>query len=183
MYPPAEDSYFLREEVKKYLSTISSEKRKKSKVLDMGSGSGIQAEACLQAGVPKKNILAADLDKEVMLSLKKRGFRAIHSNLFSKIKQKFDLIIFNPPYLPADPKEKGRDTTGGKKGYETILKFLWRAQSHLKKEGKIFLLFSSLSKPKIIKEYAKKYYHLKEKSSKKLFFEELFVIELSHNLK
>jgi release factor glutamine methyltransferase len=83
--------------------------------------------------------------------------------------------------LPEHPKEKSLETTGGKKGYETITKFLKQAKSHLKKEGKILLIFSSLSKPRIIKEEAKKYYTAKEKSRKKLFFEELFVWELERS--
>ncbi len=181
MYSPAEDSHFLAEEVKKHLSTIPLKEKQKVKILDMGSGSGIQAETCIKAGIQKKNIITADIDEKSLDHLKSKGFKAIHSNLFSKIKQKFDLIIFNPPYLPEHPKEKGKDTSGGKKGYETILRFLKEAKNHLKKQGKILLLFSSLSKPRIIKQYAKKEYTIIE-IRKKLFFEELYIFELQLRL-
>jgi len=177
IYEPAEDSFLLSEEIKKYLKN----KDKEIKILDMGSGSGIQAKTCRDLGF--KNILCADIDPEAIKHFKKLKFRSIKTNLFSKIKKskenKFDFIIFNPPYLPEnelEPKDSRLATTGGKKGYEIIIKFLKQARSYLTKDGAILLLFSSLSQPKTIKSEAKKLgYTIKELSSQKLFFEELFV--------
>lgn len=176
IYQPAEDSYLLSQTIEKYLKN----KPKKIKILDMGSGSGIQAQTCKKLGF--NSILTADINKEAVENLKKQGFKSIHSDLFSKInkKEKFDLIIFNPPYLPEHKYDKEKDTTGGKKGYETILAFLQQAKPFLNKEGAILLLFSSYSQPKTIIEKAENLgYKAKELSSKKLFFEELFVYELS----
>lgn len=178
MYTPREDSFFLAKEIEKYLAKLPKKTKNVMKILDMGSGSGIQAETCIKSGVQKRNILTSDIDEESTIYLKKKGFKAIHANLFSHIKGKFNLILFNPPYLPEHPKEKALDTTGGRKGYETILLFLKQAKNHLKKQGRILLLFINLSKPRIIKREAKKHYHLKEKARKKLFFEELYVVEL-----
>ncbi|MDP3026423.1 MAG: methyltransferase [Nanoarchaeota archaeon] len=175
IYQPAEDSYLLSEVLTDYLSG----KSKHIKILDMGSGSGIQAQTCKQLGF--NNILTADINKEAIKNLKKQGFKSIHSDLFSNInkKEKFDLIIFNPPYLPEHKYDKEKDTTGGKKGFETILAFLQQAKPFLNKEGAILLLFSSFSQPKIIIEKAESLgYKTKELSSKKLFFEELFVFVL-----
>lgn len=170
MYQPSEDSYLLSESLKRFLRG----KGKKIKILDMGSGSGIQAETCRNLGF--KYVTTADIDKEAIALLREKKFKAIESSLFSGLKEKFDLIIFNPPYLPEDKYDKQKDTTGGKKGYETILKFLSQAKKHLNKNGKILLLFSSFSKPDIIKKEAKKLgYNLELLASKKLFFEELFV--------
>ena len=64
------------------------------------------------------------------------------SNLFKNLDEKFDTIIFNPPYLPSDPKLKDLTLDGGKKGYELIQKFLKQAKKHLEKKGIILLLFS-----------------------------------------
>ena len=89
---------------------------------------------------------------------------------------RFDLIIFNPPYLPEDKYDKEKDTTAGRKGYELILKFLEEAKEYLDKNGEILLLFSSFSKPKIILRYADKIgYNSKLLAKKRIFFEELFV--------
>lgn len=178
IYETAEDSYLLEEELKKYLKKAD----KSIKILDMGTGSGILAETCKNLGF--YNILASDINEDAINLVKKNNIKAIHSDLFSKInkKQQFNLIIFNPPYLPEnkqEDKESRIATTAGKQGYELIIKFLKQAKSHLKKQGVILLLFSSLSKPEIIKKQAKELgYKLILLNSKKLFFEELFVYKL-----
>jgi len=178
IYSPAEDSYILQETLKKFLKKIS----KNSKVLDMGSGSGIQALTCKK--LKFKKILAADINPDAIKHLKKQKLKTVQSNLFSKIKktQKFNLVIFNPPYLPLDkrePKSSQINTTAGKKGYEIIIKFLKQAKQHLKnKNSSILLLFSSLSKPKTILKHAKELgYNFKLLNQQKLFFEELYLFE------
>ena len=60
IYQPAEDSYLLEEVVKDFLSG----KDKKTKILDMGSGSGIQALAC--RGLGFDNVLAVDINPEAV---------------------------------------------------------------------------------------------------------------------
>jgi len=170
MYNPEEDSILLSDSIKKYIE----KKGKSFKILDMGTGSGIQAETCKSLGF--NNILAADIDTESLKYVKNKvKVKTIKSNLFSKIKGKFDLILFNPPYLPEHEHDKQKDTSGGKKGDETIIKFLNQAKSHLKKDGNILLLVSSLTPRKEINKIIKKYYKKKKLSEKKLFFENLEV--------
>jgi release factor glutamine methyltransferase len=180
IYQPAEDSYLLQKEIENHLSKI---KDKEINILDMGSGSGIQAETCRNFRF--NNILCADINPEAIELLRTKKFKTITSNLFRKIEKKFNLIIFNPPYLPEDerePKDSRAETTAGKKGYEIILRFLKQAKSHLEKQGTILLLVSSLSQPKIIKKEAKHLgYKLKKLASQKLFFEELIVYEIRQN--
>jgi HemK-related putative methylase len=174
MYSPSEDSFLLSDCLKKYLKN----KNKKISILDLGTGSGILAETCRKLGF--NNITVADIDKKVIEKLKNK-FNSIHTNLFSNISnnEKFDLIIFNPPYLPQHKYDKEKDTSGGKKGYETIFKFLKQAKDHLNDKGEILLLFSSLSHPEKIKQKAKQlHYKIRRLSKKKLFFEELFVYSL-----
>jgi len=174
MYSPAEDSYLLQKNLKNYLENI---KNKKIKILDMGSGSGIQYLTCKNLGF--NNLLSSDIDEEVIKKLKKQKINIIKSDLFSNIKDKFDLIIFNPPYLPENKYDKEIDTCGGKKGYEIILEFLKQAKNHLKKQARILLLFSSFSKPNIIKKQARLLgYNLNLLSKKRFFFETLYVYEL-----
>jgi release factor glutamine methyltransferase len=179
IYQPAEDSYLLEQSVKDYLK--NKKIKKDIKILDMGSGSGIQAQICKNLGF--EDILCADINKETVEYLKKQGFESIESDLFSNVNKndKFNLIIFNPPYLPEDsrePEDSRLATTAGKKGYEVILRFLEQSKKYLNKDGTILLLFSSLSKPKIIINKAGDLgYKIRELSNKKLFFEELFVYE------
>jgi len=180
IYQPAEDSYLLSKAIEEYLKKI---KDKKISILDIGSGSGIQAQTCKESGFT--NLLVTDVNPKVVKHLRKKGFKSIKSDLFSNIgkNKKFDLIIFNPPYLPLDkrePKDSQINTVAGKQGYEIIIKFLKQAVNYLSEKGSILLLFSSFSKPEFIKKTAQKIgYNLEKLATKKLFFEEIFVYKLT----
>lgn len=175
MYSPSDDSFLLSETLEDYLKG----KNKKISILDIGTGSGIQAETCKKLGF--NNITVADIDETCLRHLKNE-FKTIQTDLFSNIKQRFNLIIFNPPYLPQHKYDKRKDTTGGKKSYETIFKFLEQAKIHLLKNGSILLLFSSLSSPeKIKKKAAELGYEFQLIAKKNLFFEQLFVYLLEYN--
>ncbi|MBU1111701.1 MAG: HemK2/MTQ2 family protein methyltransferase [archaeon] len=168
IYEPAEDSYLLQKQVKQYAF---------GKVLDLGTGSGIQAKTVAES--PKvKNILAVDINKDAINRLQQeikqnnlKKITAKTSNLFENVEEKFDTIIFNPPYLPQD---KVGDTIiedpalyGGKKGYELIEKFLTEVGEHLTQNGIILLLFSSLTNKDKVDEFI----------SKNLFQAELLITE------
>ncbi len=179
IYEPNEDSFLIKDVLINYLEN----KKRILKILDMGSGSGILIETCRKHGF--YNICACDINIKAVDKLRKLGFRAIKSDLFSGINEKFDLIIFNPPYLPLDikePKNSRLSTTGGIKGNELILKFLTQAKDFLNLKGSIILLFSSLSQPKDILNLIKK---LKFKKilliKKRFFFEEIYVYQLTLN--
>jgi len=94
-YQPAEDSFLLVREIK--------EKAKGKSVLDMGTGFGILADTAIKAGA--SSVLAADVNESSVRYCLAKGINAIQSDLFSNIQGKFDLIFFNPPYLPEDPLE------------------------------------------------------------------------------
>tara|TARA_Y100000034_G_C6827017_1_gene372973 strand:+ start:213 stop:743 length:531 start_codon:yes stop_codon:yes gene_type:complete len=172
IYSPAEDSYFFSEFLEEYLKKT---KNKKQSYLDLGTGSGILSETASKF-LKRENILAADINNSAVNLLKKKGFNAIKSNLFSKINQQFDLITFNAPYLPEDsrePKESRIATTGGKRGDEISAEFLKQARNHLNKNGKIFLLVSSLTPLEDIKSLGAKLV-----KRKKLWMEELLIFEI-----
>ena len=167
IYEPQEDSYLLQKWVKKYSS---------GKVLDMGTGSGIQG---LAASESAESILCVDINPEAVEFVKKKGLKVVQSDLFENVSGKFDLIIFNPPYLPEDPDEPADSrlaTTGGKKGSELLERFLKDAKDYLVEDGKILVLISSLTgeAEDLFKEY-----EYKLLDSEKLVFEELFVYILS----
>jgi len=70
-YEPAEDSFLLEREVKNYLEKLKD--KKEMRILDMGSGSGIQAKICIKAGIKKSNVLCADIDDRVIAFLRKKN--------------------------------------------------------------------------------------------------------------
>ncbi len=174
LYTPAEDSYLLAEEVKR---------RAKGRVLDMGTGSGILAETALK-GRKVKSVTASDINKDCKKNLNRR-IKFIHSNLFSRIpRQKFDTIIFNPPYLPQDKGIEDASVYGGKKGYEAIERFLNSCGSYLADKGIILLLFSSLTKKRKIDEIIENNCLEKEEIARRElpFFETLFVYKVKKSL-
>jgi len=176
IYEPAEDSFLLSEVLKDRLPSLLN-LNKELTFLEIGAGSGIHLETASKIGVKKDNILACDIDKQAVSHCNILGFNCVKSDLFKNIKGKFDLIIFNPPYLALDkrePKNSRKATTGGKKGSEIINKFLKQAKKHLNKDGKILLVTSSLTKDVEFGDYNKR-----QLGNEKLFFEELFVWELS----
>ena len=175
IYKPSEDSYLMQDVLISDLKNSS----KNIKILDMGTGSGILALTCKKLGF--KSVFAADINKEAIKKLSKADIKVFESDLFKNINEKFDLIIFNPPYLPEHKYDLEKDTTGGKLGFETINNFLKQAKKHLNKNAKILLLYSSYSKPEVIKKFAKKLGYKQEiKKTLDLPFEKLFVYELSN---
>lgn len=179
IYEPSEDSFLLLSFVKKYV-------KNGMKVLDMGTGSGIQAEGAIEN---KGKVLAVDINEEAVNYCKKKGINTIQSDLFENVKGKFDLIIFNPPYLPEERDYFGIKMSkedfnyvndialvGGKHGWETTDRFFSKAKDYLNENGKLLISFSSLSGDvlKIIEKYGFKYKKLGEK---KIFFESLYVYE------
>lgn len=159
IYEPEEDSFLLQKYVRKYAH---------GKVLDMGTGFGIQALAALEK---TPDVLAVDINEDAVEFVKSKGINAKVSNLFSKVDGKFDLIIFNPPYLPSNKYDKDRSTSGGIK---VIDRFLLQAKKFLNKEGKILIVFSSLTGDidSLLKKYGYKFECLETQSH---FFEKLFV--------
>ncbi len=136
IYEPAEDSYLLQKWVKQFAQ---------GSVLDMGCGSGIQAKTA-QTLTP--DVLAADINPEAVAHCEKLGINAIVSDLFSAVAATFDVIIFNPPYLPRDVAEDDDSsliTTGGLHGSEVLERFLVDAKEHLAPNGRILFVCSSLT--------------------------------------
>ncbi|MSS74686.1 hypothetical protein EXS73_00520 [Candidatus Pacearchaeota archaeon] len=172
IYQPAEDSWLLAAQVKKYASG--------KKVMDMGTGSGIQALTAKEAGA--SSVLAVDINRKALAEVQKKGISTQYSNLFTKVHQKFDLIMCNPPYLPADAQEdkaSARATTGGTRGDEWILKFLAQAPKHLTKGGLMLLLLSSLTpRTKISLLLKKQKFRKRVIAQQKLFMEQLEVWEI-----
>lgn len=180
VYIPEEDSFLLAGCVKRYA---------KGRVLDLGCGSGIQGitalnnknviEVTFSDINPKALKYAKDgLTEENNSKSKKTNF--IHSDLFNNIKESYDTIIFNPPYLPDDELDEEKlITTGGKHGYELTETFLEQAKSHLNIDGQILLLFSSLSdKGKIDNIIKSLDYNKFQIGKESVFMEQLYVYQI-----
>ena len=182
IYQPQEDSFLLQEQVKKYAKGI---------VLDIGTGSGIQALTAAKnkkvkkitaidinkksIDYCKKNIKFLNLEKSKTFQINKK-ITFLQSNLFNKINKSFDTIIFNPPYLPQESENKYLALEGGKKGYEVIEKFINQVSNYLNINGIILIVFSSFTnKQKIDEIIERNLLEFQELSKQHIFFEDLYV--------
>ncbi len=168
VYHPAEDSYLLAKHVESLVS---------GDVLDMGTGSGIQAvTAALKQDVA--SVLAVDITPEALREAEKRADNAgvsgkisfLLSDLFDDVNGRYNWIIFNSPYLPS---EGAADEHAWAGGAELIERFLAGARNHLEPEGSILLIYSNLSEPDMDG------YEVVLLEEIELFFEKLFCVRLS----
>ncbi|VVB66280.1 putative S-adenosylmethionine-dependent methyltransferase [Candidatus Gugararchaeum adminiculabundum] len=140
VYNPAEDSFMLA----KYSASRAS-----GRILDVGTGSGIQAifaNASVAVDINEKAVENARYN----CALNNCKCEVIHSDLFSKVSGEFDTIIFNPPYLPTSPDEVTKGPidlawNGGSDGRAVIDKFLALFSPFLAPGGKLLMLHSSLA--------------------------------------
>lgn len=124
-------------------------KGEKNTVFDIGIGSGILTYQLLKNGFKKvfatdsnpnaiigvyENILKTKLETKIDLQF---------GDLFANFDFKCDLIVFNPPWLPASHNLEGIDKAIY---YDQDLfpRFFAEAQKHLNAEGKLVLIFSNL---------------------------------------
>jgi release factor glutamine methyltransferase len=178
VYPPREDSFLLEKYVKKLASGA---------VLDVGTGSGIQAVAAARKKSVRK-VVSVDIDAGAIEHCKRkivsRKITFLLSDLFSSVHVKFDTIVFNPPYLPEDERD-GADfkaLSGGRKGYELIARFLDGVGGYLKDNGQILLIFSSLTGKAVVDRLIEEHGFVGEVlETQKFFMEELYCYRLVWN--
>jgi release factor glutamine methyltransferase len=177
VYEPAEDSFLIQKEVKRFA---------RGKVLDMGTGSGILAATAAELK-KVKSVLAVDIKKDTVDycrdHIKNRKVSFIVSDFFSKVpKQKFDTIIFNPPYLPeqkGEGWELATEVAGGKHGYEIIGRFLKDVNDYLAPDGIILLLFSTVTgKMKVDGLISDSMMEFEQLNKSNIAFEQLYVYRI-----
>jgi len=172
VYEPAEDSYFL-------LGCV--EVKKGEKVLELGTGCGLIALHCAKTA----DVTAADVNPHAVELTKRNAhhnglkLEVLESDLFKNISGKYDVIVFNPPYLYGHEEKDWLDKawSGGVDGEQVILRFLSEVKDFLRPEGRIYLLLSSGNNKAL--EILSKKFNVKELGEKKLFFEVLKAFELS----
>jgi methylase of polypeptide subunit release factors len=119
------------------------------RVLDMGTGSGVVGIHAEHAGA---FVLALDIDPEAVLTARmnalRNGCRNIEcrqSDLFSSVTRDewFDLIAWNPPFFPREPRAAGEEAWFAGEDYATIRRFSLHAGDHLLPGGSVVLVVSS----------------------------------------
>jgi len=146
---------------------IKSLENKEINALDLFAGTGCIGIALLK-NIEKAKVDFADISeealKEIRINLKlnkikKERAKVIKSDLFKGIKERYDIIFANPPYvalerisevdkevLKNDPKIS---LFAGKTGMLCIREFLKQVKSHLKNKGIFYLEFDPFQKKEI----------------------------------
>jgi release factor glutamine methyltransferase len=174
VYQPAEDTYLL-------LEAALAEARPADSVLEIGCGSGFIS---LELGPKVACLLATDINPHAVRMARARGIEVIRADLFRGIKGKFDLILFNAPYLPTRPEERTGQwidyaLDGGEKGRETVDRFIEDLALHLLPGGRALLLISSLTGLAEVRRTAEAAGFTAEVvADEGCFFERLYVLRL-----
>ncbi|WP_405310452.1 HemK2/MTQ2 family protein methyltransferase [Methanobrevibacter sp.] len=146
VYVPAEDSYLLADNL---------EIKKGQSVLEIGTGSGIVA---MYASRLTNDITVTDINFDACELARKNftengieNIEILWGNLFEVVEnRKFDVILFNTPYLPTEDDEVLDNTInyafdGGLNGRKVIDLFLNEVGNHLNDGGIVQMIQSSLS--------------------------------------
>lgn len=131
-------------------------------VLDLGTGCGIQA---IFISKKAKKVTASDINpfalENARLNIKihklENKIEVVKSDLFSHIRKKYDLIIFNPPFFSFKPKnliEKNISSYNS----NILKRFFKDVGKHLKDNGKVIILFSDIGNFDYFKKLATKHF-------------------------
>lgn len=94
-------------------------------------------------------------------------------------RRSFDLVAFNPPYLPSDG-TTDRAVDGGTGGVEVALQFLREAMAVVREDGKILMLVSSENPIRELElECEAAGFTLRRVTESRLFYETLGIYEVS----
>jgi release factor glutamine methyltransferase len=179
VYEPAEDSFLLADAALK-------EAKSSMRILEIGTGSGF-VSAVLLANLKDIRLVATEINPHAACCAKANAVEVVRTDLFKGLKPRsletrFDLILFNPPYLPTSKEEKipgwlNYAFDGGISGRGTLEQFLSEVGDYLKPGGEILVLISSITGLDAVKEKMEKLgFAVEVVERKKVSFEELMVV-------
>jgi release factor glutamine methyltransferase len=139
VYQPEADTLLL-------LRAALAEVQVGDRVLEVGTGSGTIAAGISGSAL----VVATDINPHAASCARARGVEVVRTDLVFGLRGTFDLILFNPPYLPTLPEERIDDwleyaLDGGESGRVVIERFAAEAGRVLTPRGRILLLVSELT--------------------------------------
>ncbi|PIU02976.1 MAG: hypothetical protein COT55_00640 [Candidatus Diapherotrites archaeon CG09_land_8_20_14_0_10_32_12] len=179
MYSPREDTFLINKALHFYDSEFG---LKGKKVLELGCGNCYNSFFCAEKGA---NVFALDIDSEVLeiskteAKKKKLQINFVQSDMFSSLSEKdFDLIFFNPPYLPSDD-IKDITVDGLEKGRHFIDIFLANFKKFLKPRGVVLLLHADYNDLESTeRKLSKAGFNSEIIGRDSFFFEKLYILQI-----
>ena len=177
VYEPAEDSRLLAE-------TVAPEIGPDERVLEVGVGSGyVAATVETEAGA---RVVGSDINPGACAAAREAGVEAVRADLLDPfVEDAFDVVLFNPPYLPTPPEMEWDDPlehalSGGPDGRRLVRPFLDSVGRVLRPEGRAFLLVSSLTDVEAVTELAAAAgLTVAERAEESFPFERLVVLQIT----
>ncbi|MFW5965835.1 MAG: HemK2/MTQ2 family protein methyltransferase [Halodesulfurarchaeum sp.] len=177
VYEPAEDSRLLAKAARDVVGPAD-------RVLEVGTGSGFVADRLAEKTGCR--ILGSDVNPEACHRARERGVSVVRANLVEPFRpESFDVIVFNPPYLP-EVEEAARDDwmeralTAGETGRAVIDPFLETVSCVIAPAGVVLLVASTLTDLSAVRETARSNGFVVETVREESFpFERLEVLKLT----
>ena len=171
VYNPSDDSYLL-------LKVI--DPKPNELMLEMGSGTGLISIHAAKVGA---KVTAADINPHAVECTRRNAYKngvrveTVESDLFQSVKGNFDLIVFNPPYLPGSTRTTSwieKSWSGGEEGAEVARRFLQDAWKNLAPGGRIYMILSSVGGLMSVVRAARERYESEMLEERRMFFESIF---------
>ncbi len=171
VYNPSDDSYLLLRAI---------EVGPGQSLLEMGCGSGLISVHAAKLGA---NVTAVDINPEAVECTRQNANRngvrvkVRESDLFQNVGGYYDVIAFNPPYLPTETRSTSwieKSWSGGEEGSETAIAFLGQAWRFLAPGGRVYLALSSIGGLMSVLKEAKEKYECEMIEELHQFFESVY---------
>jgi release factor glutamine methyltransferase len=126
---------------------VLAEVRPGDRVLDMGTGSGVNAVLAASKGA---SVLAVDINPRAIETATANAhangvadrMEVRHSDVFSDVAETFDLIVFDPPFRWFRPRDL-LEAAMTDEGYQAMTRFVRQARSHLSPDGRMLIFFGT----------------------------------------
>jgi release factor glutamine methyltransferase len=126
---------------------VLAEIRSGDRVLDMGTGSGVNAILAAMRGA---DVVAVDINPQALAAATANArsngvadrIEVRHSDVFSAVPETFDLIVFDPPFRWFRPRDL-LETAMTDDGYQAMTRFFREASRHLSASGRMLIFFGT----------------------------------------
>lgn len=179
VYEPAEDSFLLAEAAR--------ERALGGRCLEVGCGSGLSAIAMAGAGAAR--VVATDRNPAACRAARENArangvvVDVVRADLATAVLGPFDLVAFNPPYLPPEedalPGEAEHAYTGGPTGAEVAVRLVEDLPRLLAPAGRALVLTSSRGNDaRVVDAARERGYDVVAVGEERWFFERLTLWEM-----
>ncbi len=127
--------------------SVLKEVRKTDRVLDMGTGSGLNA---ILAASKSSDVMAVDVNPYAVKCAKNNAklnhvsslVKIFESDLFRNVKGRFDLVIFDPPFRWFKPRDI-RERATADENFRTMTSFFRNVKKYLSRNGRVLTCYGT----------------------------------------